>query len=81
MDKAKNEALNKLIREQYEKYRNCFKETIKAMNAVSEVRGESREYEAQAAELAGKSYKTNVEKLRFALEDVRKERLAARKSN
>lgn len=49
MDKNKNDALNKLIREQYDRYRVTFKETVKAMNSVKEIRTESREYEALAA--------------------------------
>ena len=44
------------------------------MNAVKEIRTESREYEALASDLSGKSYKTSIEKLKFALEDIRKER-------
>lgn len=44
MDKNKNDALNKLIREQFDRYRNTFKDTVKAMNSVTEIRTESREY-------------------------------------
>jgi hypothetical protein len=38
MDKNKNDALNKLIKEQYEKYKNTFKDTVKAMQSVAEIR-------------------------------------------
>jgi len=44
------------------------------MNSVTEIRTESREYEALSTELSGKNYKVSIEKLKFALEDIRKER-------
>lgn len=42
MDKNKNDALNKLIREQYDRYKSTYKDTVKAMNSVTEIRTESR---------------------------------------
>ena len=60
MDKNKNDALNKLIREQYDRYKNTFKDTVKAMNSVTEIRTESREYEGQSALLSGKNYKVSI---------------------
>lgn len=52
---------------------------MKAMNMVTELRTESREYELLSADLSGKNYKMSIEKLKYALEDIRKERESYRR--
>lgn len=72
IDKNKNEPETKQLKEMITKCQTSFQATLNTVEEINEVKSQMQEYEVKVHTLAGKNYRQNMDKINFALEDLKK---------
>lgn len=67
MDKSKNDAENKLLKDLMNRCKDAFNRTLNTLQEVNEVKLQTQEYEMKVHMLSGKNYKQNIEKIGLAM--------------